>query len=399
MNQKKVLYVGNVGTIGTALTVHAQNIARLLKKIGYETHFICDGGKDTSKQYKSHPEFAYSYTTKYVKIPKLSALEWLFDEIYGWKYVSLVRVQIKMKRPDLIILYGYAGEKRLIKLCRKNKIPLILERVDWFERADRNGFFWKYILQRQVDLSIRKRDKQADGVIAISEFLTQHYKKMGQKVLFVPPIFDFETSDQIDRTDYSGNLHLVYAGSLGGNKDQVLPVLDVLRKINHNTVQISMDIVGITMKQIEALTKKNDWGNLGVQAFGRLSNDDTKKIVRRADFSLLLRQNKRYAKAGFSTKFAESMSLGVPVICTKVGGADTVIRDMIDGVQLADNELTTIQQKFEELLAKKPDEILTLKKNAFHSACGLFHTDNYIETMKNFIGEVSGVRQEHGQNV
>jgi len=37
-------------------------------------------------------------------------------------------------------------------------------------------------------------------------------------------------------------------------------------------------------------------------------------VVRHADFSLLLRNEARYSRAGFPTKFVESLAVGTPVI-------------------------------------------------------------------------------------
>lgn len=384
--QKTVIYLGSVGAEGTALTIHAQNMARLLKKVGYETLFICDGG--TQGMYSSHPEFEYFYTRKYIKIPIFSSLENLFDEFTGYKRLKMLRRRIKLRKPDLVVLYGQAGEKSLIKLCHKNNIPFVVERVDWFDESDCTSYISKCIIRRN-NRNIKEIDKYADGIIAISQYLKNYYEDIQMDVTCIPPIFDIEQSREIKRTEHIGKLHLVYAGSLGSSKDQILPVLQALRTINEKEIRISLDIVGITMKQIEEATLQNDWEKLGVKAFGRLKNDEARRIVGEADFSLLLRQNKRYAKAGFSTKFAESMSLGVPVICTKVGGADAVITDMYDGVHLPDNETKTIQNKLEELLAKDSDDISAMKKNAFNSARRLFFIDNYTEQMKDFIDKIS----------
>lgn len=387
-NMKKILYIGDVGVPNTALAIHAQNIARIFYKLGYHTTFICDGKKDGNIINEKSEIFDYYYTKKYIKLPKISILEWLFDEITGWKYKKILYDRVEEKKPDLILMYGYAGEKWLIKYCLKNRIPFLIERVDWFEKDDRNGFIGKQIIQRYVDNCIMKKDKLVNGVIAISKYFEKYYNELNKTTIFIPPIFEFDLNRKIKRFRNDKKLRLVYAGSLGGNKDQILPALQAIKKINKDKIQIIIDVIGPTIEEIEEVTLQNDWNKYGIKAYGRMTNSKTQAIIEKADFSLLLRKNKKYAKAGFSTKFAESMCLGVPVICTKVGGADLIITDMIDGVHLKDNNVDTIENILQCLLKKESEEILQMKKNAYKKACEIFYIENYVENLKEFLKKV-----------
>ena len=388
VQQKNILYIGDVGNMGTALSIHALNIARLFRKLGFETTFLCDGDKSRQSFHEEYDGFEYFYTRRYIHIPKISAFEWMLDELTGWKYIREAKMMIRNQKPEIVILYGYAGEKRLIRLCKKNHIPILAERVDWFEKSDRTSAFEKYFIQRQADRALLHTDRELDGIIAISSYLKEHYEKMGQKAIQIPPIFEINQNQEIQRYAQTGELRMVYAGSLGGKKDQILPVLEALRNINAERIKIHLDIVGVDMKELQSATGRLDWDKFGVSAFGRCENAKAKNIVSHADFSLLLRENKRYAKAGFSTKFSESMSLGVPVICTKVGGADRLITDMVDGVHVENNETETICTKLMELLEKSSDEILQMKENAYHTAEKIFSIDQYTDKLRDFIIEL-----------
>ena len=68
---------------------------------------------------------------------------------------------------------------------------------------------------------------------------------------------------------------------------------------------------------------------------------DVLKIVKESDFSVLLRQNKRYAKAGVSTKFCEAMKLGVVGLCAQVNGTDLFVKNMTNGILIKDNSVRT----------------------------------------------------------
>lgn len=391
--KKTIYYIGNIGYKNTAMAIHVRNLGYLFKKLNYDVIFFCENWNDNCR-YSSDEDFTYFYTNKYLNISKLSALEWLYESLTGTKLYNLVYKKVKLKKPDFIILYGYEGEKKLIDLCKQENIPIILERCDWFEKEDRVGFLYKNFIHYISEFSIQKLDIKADGIIAISKYLRDYYQNKGKKVEFIPPIFKIDPMFKIERYYNNDNsVHLVYAGSMGGYKDQTLLVLEVLKEINKQEIKIFLDIVGTSMEEIEKITECKVWNRYGVKAYGRLSNEDTKKIVRRADFSLLLRQNKRYAKAGFSTKFAESMCLGVPVICTKVGGSDSVITHMKDGIHLIDNSYETILSVLKEILKMDCEKILEIKNNAFLTAQKLFSLEVNIEKMANFLEIIKDKRE------
>lgn len=385
---KEIMYVGDVGKPNTALSIHAQNIARLFGKMGYHTTFICDAYKGMNKISDETELFNYCYTSKFITIPKISAVEWLIDELTGWKYRKILKEKIRSKKPEFVLMYGYAGESWMVKYCHKKKIPFIVERVDWFEKSDRTGFIERELFQRQVDKTILKIDKHVDGVISISKFFEEYYYKMNVPTIFVPPIFEFGNNDILKNYERSSMLHLVYAGSIGGNKDYIFPVLQAVKRINSKKIHIHMDLIGLTLGQVENLTGEACWKKYGVDILGRVPNSMAKRIIQKADFSFLLRENKQYAKAGFSTKFAESMCLGVPVICTKVGGADSVITHMYDGICLENNDISTIEKTLIFLMNKSSEEIMEMKSNAYITASRLFNIESYVDGMNEFLNKI-----------
>lgn len=385
---KEIMYVGDVGKPNTALSIHAQNMARLFGKMGYHTTFICDAYKDMNKISDETELFNYCYTSKFITIPKISAIEWLIDELTGWKYRKILKEKIRSKKPEFVLMYGYAGESWMVKYCHKKKIPFIVERVDWFEKSDRTGFIERELFQRQVDKTILKIDKHVDGVISISKFFEEYYYKMNVPTIFVPPIFEFGNNGILKNYERSSMLHLVYAGSIGGNKDYIFPVLQAVKRINSKKIHIHMDLIGLTLGQVENLTGEACWKKYGVDILGRVPNSMAKRIIQKADFSFLLRENKQYAKAGFSTKFAESMCLGVPVICTKVGGADSVITHMYDGICLENNDISTIEKTLIFLMNQSSEEIMEMKSNAYITASRLFNIESYVDGMNEFLNKI-----------
>lgn len=386
---KEVLYIGDVGKKNTAMSIHAQNIAKIFGNLGYHTTFICDGNS-CETVIENSELFEYFYTKKYIHIPKLSTLEWLIDELTGWKYRALVKEKVEAKKPKLILMYGYAAESWLIEYSHKNNIPLIVERVDWFEKSDRINIFEREILQKKVDNTILKLDKRVDGVISISTYFQRYYDRINIPTIFIPPVFEFNNKLTIKRFEGTEKLRLIYAGSVGGSKDSILPALKVIKKINENGILVHFDLVGPSVDEIENLLNMKNLKKFGIIVHGKVTNEKAKEIIKKADYSILLRQNKRYAKAGFSTKFAESMSLGVPVICTKVGGADSFITNMKDGVLVENNSVETIEKVLYALINTHDRDILNMKINAYKTAIDLFNINSYSQELKEFVARLEG---------
>ena len=389
IKNKNAMYIGHIGCKGTAMAVHTRNIAQLLEMIGYQVSFISQCVPRGGSKYDSNDRYIYNYTKQYVKIPKISAIEWIIEELFGIKLFNLFKKKVEKQKPELVVFYGYSGEKKIINYCKKHDIKVIIDRTDWFDADDKEGLFGKIHTKYLTDKCIEKYDLKANGVVSISEFFYNFYTSKGQKTIWIPPIFtDIDYKTNINKIERN-NIKLVYAGSLGNNKDIIDPIVNCITNIfNKENIKFILNLVGITEEQLDSRFGNHDWKKHGIFAYGRVSHEESQKIVSQSDFSFLLRQNKRYAKAGFSTKFAESMSLGVPVICTKVGGADSIITDMLDGIHITDNNIETIENVLCSLLEFSDSEINKIKQNTYDTAHQKFLASNYSKKMNEFIQSI-----------
>lgn len=156
------------------------------------------------------------------------------------------------------------------------------------------------------------------------------------------------------------------------------------------------DVVGPSADTIKNMIKCDNPVQYGINCHGRLSHENTLSIVKKADFSVLMRENKRYAKAGVSTKFVEAMSLAVPSICTAVGGTDAFVSDCVDGFLIKDNSVYEILDKLELIVNMDSSEILQMKLNALNKAKHVFSEDQYFEVTKLFLkGKVLDSLKKH----
>lgn len=383
-----IAYIGNIGAEGTAPAIHAQNIANLLNDLGHKITFICSEPGFDKKKINGNEKCSYIYVRRNFDFPIVRSLEYRIELSKGNNLSLLLKKMNKKYRFDMVILYGYSGEKNIIKYCKQNGILVIADRVDWFEKDDfSNTMYNKWFQKNMIDKSITKLDKDLDGVISISTYLDNHYKNMNVESIWIPPIF----SSFVDKISFDLNrpLVLVYAGSLGGNKDLIKPVIQALKIINQDKVKIKLNLVGISYEQIKEHYDDLETEKLGIKAYGFVPHVEAKKIISKSDFGLLLRHNKRYAKAGFSTKFSECMSSGVPMICTSVGGADTIIENYVDGILLPDNQVDTIIRILSDIINMSDEKILSMKKEAYKKANKTFKSSMYYEKMQEFLFKIS----------
>ena len=386
IKKKNLLYVGaNTGFTGTAMAVHSRNIAKIFMECGYDVSYLCQNIPPVERQFSQ--EEGYTYIRQYITIPKFSVLENISEEIWGLKMMRLFRKSVKESKPDLVISYGSTCQMQMIKFCRKHEIPIYADATDWFEITDRNDSVLNRIFQFCGDRVIEKANLMANGVISISQFFHQYYLDRGQKSFWLPPVFELPPKT-IFRREPGSPVRLVYAGSLGGNKDTVAPVIQCfLEETAEWMNRFELNLVGIEEADLNQSFGKHDWKEHRIHAWGRLPHENTLRMVENSDFCILLRQNKRYAKAGFSTKFAESMSQGVPMLCTAVGGADMLIQDMKNGVLVPDNRYETIKEALIQISELPNEKLIQMKQNAYDTAEKYFDYHNYTDSIKKFIEE------------
>ena len=387
---KKILYVGQIAIEGSASCTHVRNRARFFNNIGYEVYGLSECPKNECDKVEDTDFLKYIYMKPFHGKGKVRGAGWIADQFLGiHTYNEIIRA-LKFISPDIIILYelnSIVVEERIRAYCERHNIRLIIEVTEWMEVENRKEIATRGIVW-QKDIQERYIDKRCGNIIAISEFLYEHYRNQGCNVIRLPPlVYDFADKDQVFRDRDAVKLRqvkLVFAGTTDF-KDYLEPMLKAIRKINNNEIKIIFDVVGPSPDAIESMLECSSPTQYGINCYGRLSHENTLSIVRKADFSVLMRENKRYAKAGVSTKFVEAMSLAVPSICTAVGGTDAFVTDGVDGVLIKDNSVHEVLDKLMQIVNMDSSEILQMKLNALNTAKQVFSEGQYYNVAKCFL--------------
>lgn len=307
---------------------------------------------------------------------------------------SLVEL-CKKSSPKLILFYG--GSVHLIeqvsKYAQENSIRLMVDETDWFDPRQVNNLYEK-IYYCNDNIRIRAKDHNLDGQIAISPYFFDYLSSKGAKPFFLPPVFSVPTADHvISRPQEADVIRIVYAGSIGPDKDIIGPFIEVVRIFNQRgcTKAVELHLVGPEWSDYEILEpngSEQDYLLSGIFFHGRLQHERAVAVVQNSDLSVLFRRPQRYAKAGFSTKFAESMLYGTPVICNRVGGADSVLNNWVDGIVIADTSNETLTTVLDQVVGMSRSDLDQMKAAAQRSAYQLFDVENYMESFDRYIRTV-----------
>lgn len=235
------------------------------------------------------------------------------------------------QRPYAVVLYsGYAPYLlRLLPWAKRNGVRLVFDAVEWYQPDSMVGYLSPY--QLNIEFAMRALLPRVPNLISISSYLHKHYTARGCCSFVVPPLLDSADIKYSDSgRDASKPLSLVYAGS-PGKKDLLNNIMEAVLQVRQQGLNIHLSVAGIpaaASADYPSVRRASASLVAGTINFaGVLGHADSMELVRRADFSLLLRNDARYAKAGFPTKFVESLSVGTPVIANLTSDLGSHLRD------------------------------------------------------------------------
>lgn len=389
-----ILYIGGfILPNGNAAAQRVIANALLLKEMGYEVIFM-------GTPEKNRPEGKSVITTKqsikgfytFTKNYPISITSWI-RFVYSIRDVKQLVEYIGKNRVKAIIAYNYPSValKRLSIYCMTANIKLISDCTEWSSAPLSNPF--RFII-KELDTLYRMRvvNKQIDGIIAISTYLFNYYLSAVQNLIELPPLVD--TADEkwnIGIYKPANVCRLIYAGSPGqGSKDRIDHVINTLSAVKYKVRRkFSLTVIGITKSQYSDIFGiKSIPVNLKDDLFfiGRISHTEVIKAIQRSEFSIFLRDSTRLTKAGFPTKFVESISCGTPVLTNNSSNIRDYLKDSQFGFLLDTKTYETLVDSLAEIINLPTTEIQNMKQACFES--GIFYYRNFKSEFKEFIDKV-----------
>lgn len=284
-----------------------------------------DGTSDTDKcqSFEGFDHYSMDEFRTEQKGVVLRVLGFLFR---GHKTMSWIKNSDKF---DLIIAYNPPAifAARLQKYGQRNGVKTALDSTEWYQSTHLpGGRFGLAALENYFRMRVIYPRFQ--NIICISRFLSKYFA--GRNIVQIPPLVSQKINHR--RTRKPGKtINLVYAGS-PGQKDDLLPVIRALPGLNkQGGIKTHLTVAGVDWSTLTRHLTENQLSPEAYKDFitclGRIPKTDVAALYDKSDFSILFRQNQRYAIAGFPTKSVESWASGCPIICNRVGDISEIGRD------------------------------------------------------------------------
>jgi glycosyltransferase involved in cell wall biosynthesis len=299
-------------------------------------------------------------------------------------------------RLDAVLVYASTSwpfVPGLIRYCRIKKLPLAADVVEWYEPSQyAYGLFdWRYFL---FEFSFRVFFPRIRRMIVISRLLEDTFGRKGCRTVRVPAIVDC-SAVRYTQSPRTGKLRLIYAG-VPGRKDKISEALGGLLLLTDEEMKaVQFDLLGPDEEQLAALQGDGFPERLKqtVHAHGCVPVQAVSEWLLLSDFTVLLRENRRFARAGFPSKVPESLAHGVPVLCNMTGDMALYLKDGRECVEVAAPTAEAFAEALRRALSLPAERIVEMKRYARRRAEEDFDYRNYTSALA---GVLEGARRDMG---
>jgi glycosyltransferase involved in cell wall biosynthesis len=335
--------------------------------------------------YRFNPNNIYYYLNDF-KYPSFIRLLWhLFDTFNIFSYFKIKKILAKEK-PDLVITHNLMGIGFLIpRLIKTMKIKHIHTVHDvqlvtpsgLIVKGEENALSHRFFKMIGYPKLMRYLMGSPDIVISPSKFLFNFYKESNffsksKKFVLPNPIKSLLKVEK----KASPNLRLIYLGQMHKAKG----VLDLI--INFKEIKlphIRLDVVGVgeDLKKAKVLAK----GDKRIRFYGWLDHKQLIPILTKAD--LMIVPSLCYENS--PTVIYESLSMGLPVITSEIGGASELIKEGLNGWTFPAGEFDILNKKIISLY-KQREKISAMANNCRRSVAN-YTLENYSQVLLKIIND------------
>lgn len=360
---------------GNAAAQRVLGVAKLLRQCDYDVRLcglsrqINSGSQDGSVEdfeYRNYP-----YPT--------SICAW-------WRYLTGLDYaisEIKSYQPQVVILYNHPALaiEHIAKYCHKKGIKVLADVTEWYEPS--GNCIFRFIKGYDTKRRMTYSHLRLDGLICISTYLSEYYRNRGGNVLELPPLVDIEHPKWHQMTKkHPDEIRMVYAGSPGTSKDRLDLILRALDDIVPTlSCSFRFDIIGITEEQYH-----NTWGDDAKRKYvvfnGRCPHTEVIQKLLEADFQIFLRPDTLPNRAGFPTKFVETITSDTLPITNLSSNLYKYLHDGYNGFIIPSLDKNAIKATLERAFTKSSRQLEDMRKNIERDR---FDFHKYIDKFKKSI--------------
>lgn len=307
-------------------------------------------------------------------------------------------------RAAAVICYNHpALPQALIQIAAfKRGVAFLPDATEWYG-PDGNAPFRD--AAKWLDTTVRMRflNRFAQAFITTSPYLSRFYADSNRPVLELPTLYDRDQlAPSSDIVATGEELRLVYAGQPfnvaagrpkpSNMKERLDRVIDIVAVANSAGARYRLDFYGLTREQyLRALPHHQAVidGAAGWLAFhGRVSQAVVIDAVREAHFTVFLRDDHRVNRAGFPSKFAESITAGTAVMTNILANLVPFALEEKNSIALDGVDVAASARRLVEVWMAR--ERIVGQTKAYCAETAVFDYRNWIERTRDFAHKVFG---------
>lgn len=231
---------------------------------------------------------------------------------------------------------------------------------------------------------------KAYNIICISTYLQQYFNSKKCNTVVIPSLTDGNDFRFQNLPAYtpSSNIRFCYAGNPGikGSKDRIDWCVKAFYELSLPNVYL--DIYGLTKEQFchDFPELSNHAKHPTIVFYGKYPNNACIAAIAIADFFLFARKDSLNTRAGFPTKFSESMAIGTPVVTTPAGDIANYLFDGVNG--FISEECTYLSFKTAISKASCMSLLERLRMHQIVKEYQMLDISSWSETMRDFLNSV-----------
>lgn len=379
------IITGNKYPNGDPGAVRQHAMAKLFVESGYKP-FVIGYGAYTGKNVSCYDGVEYIS----MRLKTENRMARFFSRLaFGNRLIGFIKRSGIV--PDVILVVDVLPDafRKIEKYAKRHGCVLVHDSVEWYSPEEfKNGKM--SIEYRLKEYTNKKAIHSPWRVISISRYLDRYFKGRKMHSVRIPVIMDVGKME-CRETGTNEKTLFVYAGGARGRKDYLREILEgysLLPEELRDRAEFHM--VGVDRNtligQCEVSGECIDRLGHSLVLHGRLPREQTVKWVRKADFTVLVRNSElRYAKAGFPTKVVESLASGTPVICNLSSDLELYLKNNENALLISNDSPGAIAETLSVAIKTDCTVREKMRKNARKTAEEYFDYRVYREAFDSII--------------
>lgn len=279
----------------------------------------------------------------------------------------------------LLLLYLVCKTKKIVYIQEKSEFPFVLNSQGIVRKSSSR-------------LYVKSIYRLFDGMIIMTQPLMNYFKDKTSKrckLFLMPMTVDVTRFDEVEDIGKYHNC-ITYCGSMGGNKDGVMNLIESFSFIKDRHKNINLLLLG-TASPSELNKMKQHANSLApnrVVFEGSVSREEMPFYLKNSKILALARPSSLQSTGGFPTKLGEYLSTKKPVLVTAVGDIPKYLKNKQnafiitpDNNKLFAENLSYIIANYEEAL-EIADEGYKLVMNVFNYKAQSIRLNEYLNSFR-----------------